>query len=88
MIKDIEDIVKDIEHEKYNLPDEQSIAKENKPKDTTEKNKTIDKEQSQKESNKAMAEYINQEQHKFTKLYNEQKEIKKEDTEKWIKSLQ
>lgn len=47
-------------------------------------NKPIDN----KESNKAMAEYINQEQQRFTKLYNEQKEINKEDTEKWIKSLQ
>jgi len=35
-----------------------------------------------------MGDYINQEQRKYTKLYNEKKEIKKEDTEKRIKSLQ
>jgi hypothetical protein len=35
-----------------------------------------------------MGDYINQEQKKFTKLYNEKKEIPKENIEKRIKSLQ
>lgn len=41
-----------------------------------------------KESNEAMGDYINQEQRKFTKLYNNKEKIKDEDITKRIKSLQ
>jgi len=86
---------------KDNLPDEhKALFKEIKSTATDigqlkyklEESKIIDIKESKvidnKESNELMGDYINQEQKKFTKFYNDKKEIKKEDTEKRIKSIQ
>lgn len=57
----------------------------NKKTDETKKN---EKEQSQIESNNAMRDYINQEQQRLTKHYNNKEKIEDDDIGKWLKSIQ
>lgn len=76
LFKEIKSTATDIRKLKYKLEDTKVID--------MKETKAVEK----KESNELMGEHINQEQRKFTKLYNNKEEIQKDDIEKRIKSLQ